>query len=89
MSNPNNSLEQKPLSFLQKIKNFLENTKNWFKEWGVLFKEVFYEFMNNIEWTPIWELLSYIKQFTIVAIFSIIFLFIIDNIIIYLLKLIF
>jgi hypothetical protein len=81
MNDINNS-NQLPLTKIQKI-------KQWFIQWGILFKNVFYELINNIQWTNMWEMIAYIKQFTVVAIISIIFLFIIDNSIIYLLKLIF
>ena len=72
--------EIKPLK--EKIKDFFVDLKN-------LFNDVTVEATQKIEWISGSELFDNIKNFTVVAIISIVCLFIIDNIIIWLLKLIF
>ena len=72
---PKTSIKQKVLQIFSSISN--------------KFKDVTIELTQKIQWTTYSELWDFIKQFTIVTIFSIVCLFIIDNIIIYILKKIF
>jgi preprotein translocase subunit SecE len=74
---------------ITEIKPWKEKIKDFFVDVKNLFKDVAVEATQKIEWISGSELFENIKNFTIVAIISIICLFIIDNIIIWLLKLIF
>ena len=67
--------------------------KETIKEWMAMVKNKFHdvimELSQKIEWTKSEELWDFIKQFTMVTSISIFCLFIIDNIIIFILKKIF
>jgi hypothetical protein len=75
----NNIENNNKISWKEQIKIIFKNIK-------YKFYEVWIELTQKIQWTKSLELLNFIKQFTIVAVISIICVFIIDNIIIYILK---
>ena len=67
---------------MDKIKNIFQNIIN-------LWNNVMKEAIHHVNWTSFYKLWIYIKQFTIVAVISIIALFIMDNMIVYALRWIF
>ena len=71
--------EVTPLSFREKIKKSYNDLKE-------LFHDVLIEGTQKIEWITASELFQHVKNFTVVAVISIICLFIVDNMIIYGLK---
>ena len=96
MSNINNNLEEniqnKPSNETISIsskKSWISTITQWISNVKKLTEDVINEAMHHINWTGIYQLWKYIQQFTIVAVISIISLFIMDNIIVYGLKWIF
>jgi preprotein translocase subunit SecE len=82
IDNKNPDIIKPKLSWKEKINQWIGMVKNQFHD-------VILELTQKIEWTKTEELWDFIKQFTLVTSISIICLFIIDNIIIFLLKKIF
>ena len=80
--NINHEIKEINLTFKEKVMRFWSDLKG-------LFHDVMVEVTQKIEWIDASELFENVRNFAVVAFISMVCLFVIDNIIIYCLKLIF